>query len=187
MFWLPAVLLLNDSTVTGYVEHLCHRFAPQVQVAVIVDADAAAGVKPNGEIRITTAMITEAENEAELAGILAHEIAHLRKKIDAAPPDDEDFGICLRFNRHDLDFEGGKQWEHDADQTAIEMLTKAGYDPMAMLRYFSTLRHASPGLPRAFSAEDILIERLQLEANDHPMKDPVVDTPEFQAIRGRLK
>ena len=64
---------------------------------------------------------------------------------------------------------------------------KSGYDPLAMLRYFSRLRHGSTQLPRAFSAEDVLIERLQLEATDHPMKDPVVDTAEFRAVRERLK
>lgn len=187
MFWFAAAALLNDAVVTGYVERLCQHLAPQVKVVIAVDADASAGARPGDEVRITTAMIAGAQNEAELAGILAHEIAHLKNKADAAPPDAEEFGICLRFNRHDPKFEGARQWEHDADQAAIAMLTKAGYDPMAMLRYFSTLRHGSPDLPLAFSAEDILIERLQLEATDHPLKDPIVDTPEFQAIRGRVK
>jgi len=187
MFWLAAAVLLNDAVVTGYVERLCQHLAPLAKVVITVDADASAGAKPGDEIRITTAMIAGAQNEAELAGILAHEIAHLRNKGDTAPPDTEEFGICLRFNRRDPKFESARQWEHDADQAAIAILTKAGYDPMAMLRYFSVLRHASPDLPVAFSAEDVLIERLQLEATDHPLKDPIVDTPEFQSIRERLK
>jgi predicted Zn-dependent protease len=191
MFWLAGLLLLSgapldDPAVTGYVERIVHHLTPQISVAVTVDTVARAAAFSKVGIRISTAMIAGAGSEAELAGILAHEVAHLRKGSDQAPPEDAESGLCLRFAER-VDVDNAREWERSADQAAIAMLTKAGYDPAAMLRYFSLLRHASPDLPRSFSAEDILIERLQLEATDHPMKDPVEDTPEFRAVRERLK
>jgi predicted Zn-dependent protease len=187
MFWLAAVTLLNDATVTGYVERLCHRLAPEVSIAVTVDTAARAAARYGDGIRISTAMISGARNEAELAGILAHEIAHYRSDAASAPLGDDGGGLCLRFAGKEPKFATARQWEMDADQAAIAMLTRTGYDPAAMLRYFSALRHSDRELPQSFSAEDILIERLQLEATDHPMKDPVEDSPEFQAIRARLQ
>jgi predicted Zn-dependent protease len=187
MFWLAAAMLLNDPIVTGYVERITGRLAPGVAVTITVDAAARAAAQAGSGIRLTTAIVAGAKNEAELAGIIAHEIAHYRSRAERVPPEDPETGLCLRFAAHEPRFDAAKQWEHDADQDAIVLLSKAGYDPAAMLRYFSVLRHAAPDLSRAFSAEDILIERLQLEATDHPMKDPIVDTPEFQAVRERLK
>jgi predicted Zn-dependent protease len=187
MFWLAALALVSDPAVTSYVERICHRLAPQVSIAVTIDAAPRAGAFSGDGIRVSSAMIAGARNEAELAGIIAHEIAHYRNRSDQAPQEDSDSGLCMRFAGHAQDFEKAREWERSADQAAITMLTKAGYDPAGMLRYFSVLRHADPELPRSFSAEDILIERLQLEATDHPMKDPVVDTAEFQAVRERLK
>jgi predicted Zn-dependent protease len=169
MLWLAAFALIQDPVVTGYVERLCQKLAPAVKVSVAIEAATRADARPDG-IGVTTGLIAGAQNEAELAGILAHEIAHYQSH-----------GECLRFGGRENP--NAKQWEHDADQAAFRILTNAGYDPISMLRYFSNIRHAEPHLPVAFSAEDILIERLQLEATDHPMKDPVVDTPEFRQIR----
>jgi predicted Zn-dependent protease len=164
--------------VSGYLERLCHKLEPGVggnvtAVSVTVDKAARADALPDA-IVVTTGMIAGAQNEAELAGILAHEIAHYRSHE-----------VCLRFGGHENP--EAKQLEHEADQAAIRMLGKAGYDPIAMLRYFSVIRHARPDLPMAFSAEDILIERLQLEATDHPMKDSLVDTAEFRQVQDRVK
>jgi predicted Zn-dependent protease len=187
MLLLAALTLLNDPVVTGYVERIGEKLGPGVAITITVDKEPRAAVFHSDGVRITTAMIAGAQNEAELAGILAHEIAHYRSRAEKAPEEDEASGLCLRFAAHEPEFPDGLGWEHGADQAAIAMLTKAGYDPSAMLKYFSTLRHSSTELPRVFSAADVLLERLELEATDHPMKDPVVDRPEFQSVRVRVK
>jgi predicted Zn-dependent protease len=188
MLLLAALVLMQDPAVTGYLEGLCGRLSSRAEVSVSVESAARAAALPEGGIRVTTGMIAGALNEAELAGILAHELAHTRMARDSRPGDpDAESGWCFRFARSEPKFAEAKKWEHDADQAAIVLLTKAGYDPLAMLRYFARLRHASTELPRAFSAEDVLIERLQLEATDHPMKDPILDTAEFRAVRDRVK
>jgi predicted Zn-dependent protease len=181
MLWITAFVLLqgavaDDRVVNAYVEKVCAKLAGHVAITVSADPGARAGVVPDGPISITNGMIAGAQNEAELAGILAHEIAHWRAH-----------GVCYRFVKgEDRERGDALAMEHAADQAAIAILVKAGYDPASMLRYFSRIRHAEPDLPIAFSAEDILLERLQLEATDHPMKDPVVDTAEFQAVRARF-
>jgi predicted Zn-dependent protease len=186
MLWLAALVLMQDAGVADYVDRLSAKLNAHAKVILTADAAARAYASAKEGVRITTGMIAGASNEAELAGILAHELAHLQQARES-PPAESGAVLCFRFATTEPKFAGAKQWEHDADQSAIAQLTKAGYDPLAMLRYFSRLRHSSTELPRAFSAEDVLIERLQLEATDHPLKDPVLDTPEFQAMRERLK
>ena len=77
--------------------------------------------------------------------------------------------------------------ERQADQAAIRALTKAGYDPAAMLEFFSKYRREGENLTTAYSAEDLLIEKLQLEATDHPLKDAIVNTPDFDRARESMK
>jgi predicted Zn-dependent protease len=181
MLWLAVALLqgalFQDPGISGYVEKVCAKLSPHVTVLVNVAPEPRAGVTPDGTIRITTGLIADAENEAELVGILAHDIAHARRGE-----------VCNRFIVLEPDrAQSARKTESAADRAALEILAKAHYDPAAMLRYFSRIRHAEPVLPTTFSAEDILLERLELEATDHPLKDPVVDTDEFRAIRARLK
>jgi predicted Zn-dependent protease len=179
MLWL-AFALLQDPVVGAYVEKVCSKLAPGVACSVSVEALARAAVS-DGVVSVSTGMIAGSQNEAELAGILAHEIAHVKSG-----------GVCLRFapGPESEKVQGAVQRaraaEHEADQAGIGILLKAGYDAGAMLRYFSRIRHAEPDLPVAFSAEDVLIERLQLEATDRPVKDPLVDTDEFRAVRARM-
>ena len=183
MPWLAFLVLLQgavpaDNVISGYVEKICAKLAPHVVSVVTEPPEPRAAVWPDGTLHITSGLIAGAQNEAELAGILAHDIAHSRLGE-----------VCNRFIVIDTDRvqSSAKAAEREADQAAILMLVKAGYDPAGMLRYFSRIRHAEPNLPAVFSAEDILLEKLQLEATDHPLKDPVVDTEEFRTVRGRLK
>jgi predicted Zn-dependent protease len=170
------LLLLQDRVVTGpavngYVNRICHKVSPGANVRLIVDSDVRAGTSPGGGIYLLTGLFSRLQNEAELAGVMAHQLAHVTAGTS-----------CIRFVHivhSDIERQDDRENERNADQSAIRMLTKAGYDPAAMLDFFSKYRRAGTDLPHAFSAEDLIIERLQIEATDHPLKDPVLDTPEF--------
>ena len=56
-----------------------------------------------------------------------------------------------------------------------------------MLEFFSKYRREGENLTTAYSAEDLLIEKLQLEATDHPLKDAIVNTPDFDRARESMK
>ena len=58
---------------------------------------------------------------------------------------------------------------------------------MAMLEFFSRYRRENMELPKGYSAEDLLLEKLQLEATDHPLKDAVTNTSEFDRIHAAEK
>jgi len=56
-----------------------------------------------------------------------------------------------------------------------------------MLEFFSKYRRAATDLPQNYAAEDLLLEKLELEATDHPLKDVILNTPEFDRIHESLK
>ena len=78
-----------------------------------------------------------------------------------------------------------RERERVADEDALRLLVKAGYDPSGMFEFFSRLRYEKPELSRAFSAEDLLAERSQWELSGTPA-DSVLDTSQFSEMHARL-
>jgi predicted Zn-dependent protease len=169
-------LFAQNQAVGDYIGRICHRLSPNTEVLLVNDTEVKASALSGGSIEISTALLARLQNEAELAGVLAHEVAHLAAKTD-----------CVRFVITSRERSRDQEHEREADEAAIRTLTKAGYDPVAMLDFFSKYRHERTDLPMTFSARDLLIERLQIEATDHPLKDPIRNTPEFDSIHSLLK
>lgn len=177
---------LQDPAVNIYVQRLAGKFSGAATVRVVRDRAIRAGSFPGGRIYLTSALISRTANEAELAGVLAHEIAHSDSANSVTA--DAESGLCARFAIAKTPADPtGRARERAADEAAIRMLLSAGYDPAAMVAFFSKLRRADLDLPAAFSAEDLLIERLQLEPRDHPLEGVITNTPEFDRIRARLE
>ena len=78
MLLLVALALMQDSVVTGYLEQLCGKLGSHPEVTLAEDPAPRATALPNGSVRVTNGMVAGAATEAELAGILAHELAHLQ-------------------------------------------------------------------------------------------------------------
>ena len=119
---------------------------------------------PGGYIFVTTGALKLMSNEAQLAGVLAHELAHINqkhivKKLNLQSSDRSmTSGIAqilggatlstkIALERlNDLAFkmlmeEGlSKKDEADADQKALEMLISSGYDPQSYLDYLLSLK-----------------------------------------------
>ncbi|MGD1069241.1 MAG: M48 family metalloprotease [Bryobacteraceae bacterium] len=176
-----AILLLllqdpNQIAASSYADRLCRKLSTHGGVQIIVDSDVRAGTLPGGRIYLTAGLFARAQNEAELAGVMAHEIAHAAARTD-----------CIRFVHGNSQRADDLPKERQADQAAIRMLTKARYDPLAMLAFFSKHRREGINLPVGYSAEDLLLEKLQLEATDHPLQDPIVDTPEFDHVHSLIR
>jgi len=76
------VRLMDDSMTTEYVDHLCQSLKKnsdaQMPITVrVIDSDVAEGFTlPGGFLYINKGLILQSETEAELAGALAHGIAH---------------------------------------------------------------------------------------------------------------
>lgn len=134
---------------------------------IIVESDAVNAIAaPGGFVFVTTAAINLAKNEDELAGLLAHEIAHVVrghalgsiKKSRWAGMSKDLLDSSVQIDGPGMSklgelFEGGmddmldslfvkgysKKTEFQADALGLEILTRAGYNPGAMVAYLKRL------------------------------------------------
>ena len=131
---------------------------------ILNSEDINAYAAPGGYIFVTTGALKLMSNEAQLAGVLAHELAHINQKhivkqLNLQSTDRSmTSGIAqilggatlsakIALERlNDLAFkmlmeEGlSKKDEADADQKALEMLISTGYDPLSYLNYLLSLK-----------------------------------------------
>jgi predicted Zn-dependent protease len=156
----------------------------QVVNAVYVNAYAF----PDGTIAITRGMLAEMENEAQLAAVLAHEIAHVNCGHTAAAMSKSTvYGALVSGTRGYLSSKGS-QWadlvgtagqlgsavvlarysreqERQADQGGMLYMVRAGYDPQGMVDLMKLLVRVSGANPSAleqmFSSHPMSAERLQ--------------------------
>jgi hypothetical protein len=122
--------LYDDAALRDYVQGVADRLAagsslaqaPRVVIANREGAYATSGTR----IVIGRPTLERLDSEAELAGVVAHELAHIEGhhavvSLFGPPPDD-----ALRRQRHDA--------EAIADERAVALLERAGYTPGAMAR-----------------------------------------------------
>ena len=164
------VPVLNDSRTNTYLTRIITRLAAQTPgtkypytIKAVNSTEINAFALPGGPMYVNRGLITTARNEAELASVLAHEMSHvvLRHGTEQASKAYlgqaglsllgglvgkrgstssqivqavGGFGLnaaFLKFSRAD---------ELEADALGAELMSKAGYDPMAMATMFGTLR-----------------------------------------------
>jgi predicted Zn-dependent protease len=119
---------------------------------------------PGGFLYLSSGLIVRLEGEAELAGVLAHAVAHLAAHHGTQPVHVSNLasipiifmgtwrGVCTRLT-------SGKvliplsmkstyaRWEAEADQLALDYLHRAGYDPVPLAPIFDRLRAPNPAAP----------------------------------------
>jgi predicted Zn-dependent protease len=165
--FLQSPTLLADRDVNEYTNQICRKPSPGADVTLFSDSDVRAEASRPGRISLSTGLFARTRNEAELAGAIAHAIAHAAAGTD-----------CIRYVHSNVERMG--EAEAMADKAAIRMLTKAGYNPSAMLDFFSKYRREGNGLN--YSLRELLMEKLEIEDTDQPLKDAILDTPEFDRV-----
>ncbi len=145
--------------------------APDIEVFGVRDAAINAFAMPGGFIGINTGLIVSAGAESEVAGVLAHEIAHVTQRhiargltqqsqsahlaiatiaatvLAALMPGTAGIaGGVMAFGQaamieRQLGF--SRDAEQEADRTGFEMLSKSGYDPNGMAQMFGRLMNAA--------------------------------------------
>lgn len=120
---------------------------------------------PGGQIFITAALYERLENEAQLAGVLGHEIAHVIARHGAQQMAKSDLtnGLIGAVGVASGTAEGaqmaaavgqminmkyGRDDELESDYLGVDFMSDAGYDPTAMIRVMEILREASGGASR---------------------------------------
>jgi predicted Zn-dependent protease len=212
--------LITDPIITEYVnrvgQNLVRNSDAQVPftIKVIDTDDVNAFALPGGFFYVDSGLILAAENEAELAGVMSHEIAHVAACHVAR---ENTRGQLMNLASIPLIFVGGgvglaaqnilalavpmgflkftRQFESEADYLGIEYMYKAGYDPQALTSFFEkvkALEKEKPGtLAKAFDTHPQTpdrIEKTQAEINTLlPPKDEYkLDTSEFEDVKTRL-
>lgn len=133
----------------GEAELLVQRGAERLTVAVRAEQGCASrfqlveGSRRNARadgryVQITTAIAAYVAGDQELAAVLAHELAHNvlrhRVRLDAANVSRGFFG---NFGRNARLI---RETEMEADRLSVYLLDRAGYDPEAMVRFYSRFR-----------------------------------------------
>ena len=167
---------------------------------------------PGGPVWIHRGVLHSATNESQVAGVLAHEIAHIAQRHAAdqltnavltnwglnllgsvlgnsggaaAAQIAAGFlanGVFLKFSRDD---------EREADLVGLEIMRRAGWDGRGMIELFEILRRESARDPNSvevfFSSHPSPQDRLATLRNDVGRRSGGVrDTPQFQTIKARL-
>jgi predicted Zn-dependent protease len=211
---------LRDAAVTNYVVSVGRKrpHAPRVEVSYSFSVanyrEINAFALPGGPVWVHRGAIQAAATESQLAGVLAHEIAHISQRhaadkitkslvangllglLGAILGNDAGGaraaqagarilagGYMLKFSRDD---------EREADSVGVEMMRRAGWDPLGMIEFMETIRRAQgsdPGRVEVFlSSHPAPAERAsRLRTAIRGKTGGRRDSTEFQRIRSRLK
>src|SRR6202171_4903980 len=217
------VKLVQDPVVNEYVnrigQNLVRNSDAQVPFTIkVIDSDEVnAFALPGGFFYVNSGLILAADEEAEMAGVMAHEIAHVTARHGTktaskgelmqlatiplmllGPVGWAGYGIYeglniaipltyLKFNRDS---------ERDADFLGLQYMYKAGYDPNSYVTFFERIQadeKRRPGtIPKVFSTHPPTPERIENSQKEIARILParpeyIVTTSEFDSVKGRLR
>lgn len=212
--------VITDPVIAEYVnrigQNIVRNSDAQVPFTIkVIDSDEInAFALPGGFFYVYTGLILAADEEAELAGVMAHEIAHVAARhatrqltrsqyanigtlplifmgggVGYAVRAAAGFGLPVTF----LKFQRG--FEAEADYLGLQYMYKAGYDPSAFISFFEKIQaqeKRKPGsLAKAFSSHPQTPDRIEASQKEIATILParpqyLVTTSEFDEVKARL-
>ncbi len=214
--------LVSDPVVTEYVNRIGQNLVRNSDAKVpftikVIDTDEInAFALPGGFFYVNSGLILAADNEAELAGVMAHEIAHVAAchvareqtrgnivnlasiplifvpggwAVYEGTQAALSIGVPLTFMKFSRNFES------EADFLGMEYMYKAGYDPQSFISFFEKIEaqeKKKPGtLAKAFSSHPMTPDRVahaqqEMKTVLPPRPEYIVDTSEFEQVKSRL-
>lgn len=214
------VKLVNDPVVTEYVnrigQNLVRNSDAQVPFTIkVIDSDVVnAMALPGGFFYVNSGLILAADEEAELAGVMAHEISHVAachaaremtraSLLQMASIPFIFVGGGIGYAGYEAAGLGGmfgilkfsRNFEAEADYLGIEYMYRAGYDPSAFVSFFEKIQameKKKPGsLAKAFDTHPQTPDRIEKSQEEIrkilPAKaEYIVTTSEFDEVKARL-
>jgi len=175
------IQLYRNSQINRYINEIGQRLAknssrPDIPYTfqVVNDKNINAFATMGGFVYVNTGLIAAAENEAQLASVMAHEVAHVAARhslsqmrqmaiargVASAAGLDRNaavgLGVELALRRPN-----SREDEREADQLGIETLQKAGYAPIAAVEFMKKLMKGGGSLPTFLSTHPATPERIQ--------------------------
>jgi peptidase M48-like protein len=217
--------ILDDDPVDDYVERLGARLVQNIPgefrhnefrytFDVVNLREINAFALPGGPMYAHRGMLEKAGTEAEVAGVLAHEISHVALRHGTAQASKAgkyqlgqmgsailgaiiggrtgeavstigQFGFGAAFLRY------SREYEKQADLLGAQIMARSGYDPRAMATMFQRIERESGGrAPEWLSNHPNPGNRaayITQEAQSLRVQNPVNDTREFQNVQARLE
>ncbi len=176
--------VIDDPLIDGYIKHLGYRIAAhsdqpdrRFTFLALNDDSVNAFAAPGGVIAMHSELILTADNEAEVAGVLAHEVAHVTQRhlaralesaqkvtlpmmllmvgaAIAAGGDSDAMQTAIVGGQGLLQqmlIKFTRNNEYEADRIGIHTLARAGYDPEGMAGFFGKMARLS----RNYGAQNI--------------------------------
>ena len=217
-----SVKLISDPVVTEYVNRIGQNLVRNSDskvpftIKVIDTNEINAFALPGGFFYVNSGLILAADNEAELAGVMAHEIAHVAAchvareqtrsnivnlasiplvfvpggwAVYEATQVAMGIGVPLTFMKFSRNFES------EADFLGMEYMYKTGYDPQSFISFFEKIEaqeKKKPGtLAKAFSSHPMTPDRVAAAQKEMatvlpPRDEYVLNTSEFDQVKARL-
>jgi beta-barrel assembly-enhancing protease len=214
---------INDPVVTEYVnrvgQNLVRNSDAQVPFTIkVIDSDVVnAFALPGGFFYVNSGLILHADEESELAGVMAHEIAHVCARHGTKQATKGEIAqlamipamIFIPYTLAGYAIYQGMQFaipmaflqftrtdEAEADYLGLEYMYKAGYDPNAFVAFFEKVasdEKKQPGtIPKIFSTHPPTPERIKASQKEIATVPPqraeyIVTTSEFDVVKHRLQ
>ncbi len=214
---------IDDPVVTEYVNRVGQNLVRNSDARVpftikVIDSDEVnAFALPGGFFYVNSGIILHADEEAEMAGVMAHEIAHVCARhgtkqatkgqivnLASIPAmifipyswagyaiyQGINLGVPLTFLKFSRDA------EREADYLGLQYMYNAGYDPNAFVAFFEKVQadeKKQPGtIPKAFSSHPPTPDRIEAAQKEIatilPARDQyIVTTSEFDSVKQRLQ
>src|SRR5688572_29789859 len=216
--------ILNDSEVNGYVSLVGQRLVSNIPsqfqhpgfsyyFKVVNARDINAFALPGGPMYVNRGMIEAARNEGEMAGVMAHELAHVALRHGTAQATKgQKYGLLAGILGIGGQILGGpagaaaqiagqgvgvyflkfsREYETEADILGARMMANAGYDPRDLANMFRTIEQQGGGSAGGwFSSHPSPSDRyakINQEAESLRVTNPVRDTRDFERVQARLR
>jgi predicted Zn-dependent protease len=214
---------VDDPVVTEYVnrvgQNLVRNSDAQVPFTIkVIDSDAInAFALPGGFLYVNSGLVLRAQEESELAGVMAHEISHVTARhgtknatkgevmqlamiplILLGPGGWAGYGIYeaanlaipityLKFSR---------DAEREADFLGLQYMYKAGYDPNSYVTFFERIqadeKRRAGTIPKVFATHPPTPDRIEAAQKEiarilPARQEYIVTTSEFDTVKARLR
>jgi len=214
------VTIIHDPELAGYLDRLGRKLAVQRDAGdypytfkLVHDQSINAFALPGGPTFVHTGLVLAAENEAELAGVMAHEISHVALRhgtnqvtkamgfqilmgvVGGAVGDESLWRQLVQagagFGAGSILLKYSRDAERQADLLGAYIMAGAGYDPVEMARFFEKLQAGGGSRgPEFFSSHPKPGNRVKyVEDEIRGMRRPAysLDNAEFLRFRDRVR